>query len=55
MVYEIEFKCQGFEYEYEIDASTGAVLKHEKDTEKGLLSYLAAAPCVYVLTTQVFL
>ena len=33
MVYEIEFKCQGFEYEYEIDASTGAVLKHEKDTD----------------------
>lgn len=33
MVYEIEFKCQGFEYEYEIDASAGSVLKHEKDTD----------------------
>ena len=33
MIYEIEFKCEGFEYEYEIDASSGAVLKHEKDQD----------------------
>lgn len=33
MVYEIEFKGGGFEFEYEIDASSGAVLKHEKDTD----------------------
>ena len=33
MVYEIEFKCEGFEYDYEIDAVTGAVLKSEKETD----------------------
>ncbi len=33
MVYEIEFKCEGFEYEYEIDASTGAVLKNQKEQD----------------------
>lgn len=31
MVYEIEFDCEGFEYDYDIHASTGAVLKHERD------------------------
>lgn len=31
MVYEIEFKAGNTEYEYTIDAVTGAVLKHEKD------------------------
>lgn len=31
MVYEIEFDCDGFEYDYDIHASTGAVLKHERD------------------------
>lgn len=33
MVYEIEFKCEGFEYDYEIDASAGAVLKNHKETD----------------------
>ena len=33
MVYEVEFKCEGFEYDYEIDAVTGAVLKSEKGTD----------------------
>ena len=33
MIYEIEFHCQGFEYDYEIDAYTGAILKHEKDQD----------------------
>lgn len=33
MVYEIEFTCEGFEYEYEIDASSSAVLKHKKDQD----------------------
>lgn len=30
-VYEIEFRAGGLEYEYEIDASTGGVLKAEQD------------------------
>lgn len=32
-VYEIEFKCDGMEYEYEIDASSGAVLKYDKERD----------------------
>ena len=30
-VYEIEFRSGGVEYEYEIDASSGAVRKAEQD------------------------
>lgn len=30
-VYEIKFYKGGYEYEYDIDAETGAVLKFEKD------------------------
>jgi len=29
--YEVEFTCNGFEYEFDIDASTGAVTKSEKE------------------------
>ena len=29
--YEIEFRANGMEYEYEIDAATGTVLKAEMD------------------------
>ena len=43
MVYEIEFKCEGFEYEYEIDASTGAVLKHQKETDDDYIPPQAGA------------
>ena len=32
-VYEIEFKANGYEYDYEIDASDGAVLKCEKESD----------------------
>lgn len=34
MVYEISFDCEGFEYDYDIDALTGAVLKNEKKPDK---------------------
>ena len=32
-VYEIEFKHGAYEYEYEIDALTGEVIKSEKDID----------------------
>lgn len=32
MVYEVEFRLNGTEYEYEIDASTGRIVDHERDT-----------------------
>ncbi len=31
MVYEVEFFHDGFDYEYDIDAETGKVLKFDKD------------------------
>lgn len=31
--YEVEFRTNGMEYEYTIDAATGAVLEHEKDRD----------------------
>ena len=33
LVYEVEFKSGGMEYSYEINAATGAVLKHEADQD----------------------
>lgn len=33
-VYEIEFKAKGFEYDYEIDAATGKILKREKEKDR---------------------
>ena len=32
-VYEVEFKSGGMEYEYVIDAATGAVLDHETERD----------------------
>ena len=32
MVYDVEFICNGYEYEYEIDRATGAIL--ERDVER---------------------
>ncbi len=32
-VYEIEFECGNYEYDYEIDASTGAVIQSKKEFE----------------------
>lgn len=31
VIYEVEFKAAGYEYEYEIDAVTGKVLSHERE------------------------
>ena len=33
MIYELEFNCLGFEYDYEIDAVSGMILKQEKDQD----------------------
>lgn len=33
LVYEIEFKSGGYEYEYEINASNGSIIKSEKDRD----------------------
>lgn len=32
-VYEVEFKADGYEYEYEIDAATGTILKQERERD----------------------
>lgn len=32
--YEIDFICNGYEYEYEVDSTTGSVLKYEKEKVK---------------------
>ncbi len=31
--YEVEFKSGNKEYDYEIDAATGAILKHEAEVD----------------------
>ena len=33
LVYEVEFKSSGMEYSYEINAATGAILKHETEID----------------------
>ena len=33
LVYEVEFKFGGMEYSYEINAATGAILKHEAEID----------------------
>ncbi len=33
MIYEIEFYKNGIEYEYEIDANTGTILKYSQDRD----------------------
>lgn len=36
MVYEIEFKCGEYEYEYDIDARTGEILKNRKEMDEDM-------------------
>lgn len=33
LVYEVEFKSGNMEYDYEIDAASGTILKHEAERE----------------------
>ena len=33
LVYEVEFKSGNMEYDYEINAATGAILKHETEID----------------------
>ena len=33
IIYEVEFKSGNIEYDYEIDATTGAILKHEAEVD----------------------
>lgn len=33
LIYEVEFKSGNMEYDYKIDASSGAVLKHESELD----------------------
>ncbi|MBQ7302119.1 MAG: PepSY domain-containing protein [Clostridia bacterium] len=42
-VYEIEFVCGGYEYSYEIDAQTGAVIEHEHEQDDDAKAPPAAA------------
>ena len=35
MVYEVDFRSAGKEYEYEVDAQTGAIIKYESDGSHG--------------------
>ena len=30
-VYEVEFLCNGYEYEYEIDSKTGSILERDRE------------------------
>ncbi len=33
LIYEVEFKSGNMEYDYEIDAASGAILKHETELD----------------------
>ena len=33
MVYEIDFECDNYEYEYEINAATGEIVKYDIEEE----------------------
>lgn len=43
MVYDIEFDCDGYEYDYDVNAETGEVVKSQKEQE-GKKNQSAAAP-----------
>ena len=33
LIYEVDFDCSGYEYEYDIDAVSGKILKNQKDRD----------------------
>ncbi|MCD8012698.1 MAG: PepSY domain-containing protein [Lachnospiraceae bacterium] len=33
VVYEVNFDCSGYEYDYEINATTGVIIKKEVDRD----------------------
>lgn len=44
MVYEVEFFADGAEYEYDIDAATGAIVQYEREQKQGGTSAPSATP-----------
>lgn len=57
MVYEVEFTANGYEYEYEINAVSGAIIKSEKKQDgrhTGTISSSASgnAPAAYITAEQ---
>lgn len=38
MVYEVDFKYNGYEYEYDVDAQTGEIVKNQKETDDDMMA-----------------
>ena len=48
MVYEIEFKLDGYEYDYEINATTGAIVKNQKERDDDYSAVISTAGGNYI-------
>ena len=48
MVYDISFETEGYDYDYEINASTGEIVKHEKERDNTNVSPSAADANGYI-------
>ena len=48
MVYDISFETEGYDYDYEINASTGEIVKHEKERDSTNVSPSAADANGYI-------
>ena len=48
MVYEIEFKLDGYEYDYEINATTGAIVKNQKERDDDYSAVINTAGGNYI-------
>ena len=46
MVYEVEFKAGGYEYDYDIDAKTGKILKRQKERDDDRISAAGTAALI---------
>ena len=51
-VYEVEFYSAGYEYEYEIDAETGSVRKHDKEYDDDLVPATPSASAASYITEE---